>query len=290
MLRGIDVSHHNPNPDFNQAKAAGVSFVYIKATEGVSFRDPQCQPNALNAMRAGLHIGFYHFARPGIDQPEDEAKNFVEAISIFKYDLIPVLDLEVNQKDLSGEELHQWARKFIDAVKSKTGHNVMLYTDLYFWNQYPELQKLNDVPLWVAAYRQTAPAVSWTVWQYTDKESIPGVGTCDANYIADLTKILIAPPEPKPAQPAKPTKPSQPVKPVVNLPNVVLKPGDHGPAVKAVQEALNKLNFKCGEADGIYGPKTADAVLRFQKMYGIKPFDGIYGPKTREKMLELLKG
>jgi lysozyme len=32
--RGIDLSHHNPNPDFSKAKAAGITFVYIKATEG----------------------------------------------------------------------------------------------------------------------------------------------------------------------------------------------------------------------------------------------------------------
>lgn len=284
MIRGIDVSHHNPNPDFNQAKAAGVEFVYIKASEGATFRDPQFQPNALNALKAGLHVGFYHFAHPGINQPEDEVKNFVDAISIFKYDLIPVLDLEVNQKDLSDEELYQWAREFIDGVRSKTGHNVMLYTGLYFLNQYPALQKLNDVPLWVAAYRPTPPAVSWTVWQYSDKENVPGVGACDANYLSDLAKILIAPIV------AKPTKPSKPAQPNLTLPNKVLKPGDRGDDVKAVQVALNRLNFKCGEPDGIYGPKTEDAVLRFQKMYGIKPFDGIYGPKTREKMIELLKG
>lgn len=74
----------------------------------------------------------------------------------------------------------------------------------------------------------------------------------------------------------------------VSLPNVTLKKGSKGTDVKTVQNALNKLNFKCGTADGIYGDKTVDACLRFQKMYGVKPYDGIYGTKTRAKMLELL--
>lgn len=74
-----------------------------------------------------------------------------------------------------------------------------------------------------------------------------------------------------------------------SLPTGVLKVGDKGAAVKTLQNALNSVYFKCGTADGIYGAKTADAVLRFQKMYGIKPYDGIYGPKTRAKLAEVLK-
>ncbi|AZV43751.1 N-acetylmuramoyl-L-alanine amidase [Peribacillus asahii] len=75
----------------------------------------------------------------------------------------------------------------------------------------------------------------------------------------------------------------------IKLPNGVYKKGDKDNAVKQIQEALNELNFKVGKADGIYGSQTQDAVLRFQKMCGIKPYDGIYGDKTRKEMLEQLK-
>jgi len=87
------------------------------------------------------------------------------------------------------------------------------------------------------------------------------------------------------------TKPATEAKPETNtsLPTGVLKLGDKGAAVKMLQNALNSVYFKCGTADGIYGAKTADAVLRFQKQYGIKPYDGIYGPKTRAKLAEVLK-
>ncbi|MGE0912084.1 peptidoglycan-binding domain-containing protein, partial [Bacillus atrophaeus] len=40
--------------------------------------------------------------------------------------------------------------------------------------------------------------------------------------------------------------------------------------------------------DSYYGPKTADAVRRFQLMNGLNP-DGIYGPKTKAKLEALLK-
>jgi peptidoglycan hydrolase-like protein with peptidoglycan-binding domain len=47
--------------------------------------------------------------------------------------------------------------------------------------------------------------------------------------------------------------------------------------VKKLQTALNRLGFSCGEADGDFGPKTEDAVKRFQKAHGLDA-DGEFGP------------
>ncbi|AME08047.1 hypothetical protein AUL54_17850 [Bacillus sp. SDLI1] len=41
-------------------------------------------------------------------------------------------------------------------------------------------------------------------------------------------------------------------------------------------------NAKNHGVDGIYGPKTANAVKRFQITNGLQA-DGIYGPKTKDK-------
>ena len=57
----------------------------------------------------------------------------------------------------------------------------------------------------------------------------------------------------------------------------MIRPGDHGSAVKAVQEHLNIT------ADGIFGPQTRKAVLAFQKSHGLVP-DGIVGVRTRKAM------
>jgi lysozyme len=275
MIKGIDVSHHNGTPDFGKAKDAGVAFAYIKATEGKTYRDPQFQPNAYNAMKAGLSVGFYHFARPDNDnKPEDEAQNFVAAISPIKYALLPVLDLEV-AVSMSDEALYRWAKTFIDTVKAKTGHATMLYTGLHYLNSRPALMKLaSQVPLWIAAYRSTEPSISgweWTMWQFTDKGDIPGVGRCDVNYLKDLSAISLN----KPAS----LKPSGP-----NYPGHPLKRGDRGGSVKVLQKRLNI------PADGIFGPLTEQAVKNWQRLHDehgriVAPgkglaVDGIVGPKT----------
>lgn len=82
-----------------------------------------------------------------------------------------------------------------------------------------------------------------------------------------------------------------------NLPSGILKvtrPLTKGPQVTAVQKALSSLYYypdkgaKNNGIDGYYGPKTANAVNRFQLMNGLAA-DGIYGPKTKNKIEQLLK-
>jgi hypothetical protein len=55
---------------------------------------------------------------------------------------------------------------------------------------------------------------------------------------------------------------------------VVVKRGDRGSAVRAIQEALGV------GADGVFGPVTERAVKRFQRRNGLVA-DGIVGPQTR---------
>ncbi|WP_391509464.1 peptidoglycan-binding domain-containing protein [Bacillus pumilus] len=96
---------------------------------------------------------------------------------------------------------------------------------------------------------------------------------------------------------SSPSKSTSKPKTTYNLPSGVLKvtkPLTKGSAVKAVQQALAAVYYypdkgvKNNGVDGYYGPKTADAVKRFQLMNGLTP-DGIYGPKTKAKLVKLLK-
>ncbi|MBU7594850.1 N-acetylmuramoyl-L-alanine amidase [Metabacillus halosaccharovorans] len=66
------------------------------------------------------------------------------------------------------------------------------------------------------------------------------------------------------------------------LPSGVLRRGDQGESVRQLQRALKQINYNPGTVDGIYGPRTEDAVRRFQSMYAALKDDGIYGPNTRK--------
>ncbi len=74
----------------------------------------------------------------------------------------------------------------------------------------------------------------------------------------------------------------------------VTSPMRKGDDVRQIQNALASLYFypdkgaKNNGIDGVYGPKTANAVKRFQSVNGLTA-DGIYGPKTKVKIEEELK-
>ncbi|MBU8697574.1 peptidoglycan recognition protein family protein [Bacillus pumilus] len=116
--------------------------------------------------------------------------------------------------------------------------------------------------------------------------------------IAHTSKKATA--KPTKATPVKNTpskqKASKPKK-SFNLPPGIIKvtkPLTKGAGVKALQEALAAVYYypdkgaKNNGVDGYYGPKTADAVKRFQLMHGLAA-DGIYGPKTKAALQKALK-
>jgi hypothetical protein len=72
--------------------------------------------------------------------------------------------------------------------------------------------------------------------------------------------------------------------PHVALPTTTLKPGDTGAQVKALQRALKALGYPVGKVDGDYGPATKTALAAFQHASGLTA-DGIFGPKTLDALI-----
>ncbi len=65
--------------------------------------------------------------------------------------------------------------------------------------------------------------------------------------------------------------------------NSYLRYGSRGNDVVKLQNALNSEGLSAGNADGIYGYKTYNAVIRFQKANGLTQ-DGVAGPITQTKL------
>jgi len=61
-----------------------------------------------------------------------------------------------------------------------------------------------------------------------------------------------------------------------------IKPGDKGEGVKVIQRALGLI------ADGIYGPKTKTALIKFQDNHANIDSNGVVGPKTWAELVKLL--
>lgn len=147
-----DLSSNNATePNWVALKRAGVSAVWLKATEGLTWNDPTFQNRRKAANKAGLRVGAYAFARPDLHPygAEAEARHFVQTVGhVGATDLRPVLDYERISSQGHDEA---WARNWTGVVKDKLGVGPLFYS-------YPGLisslkfSKPVGYGLWLAAY------------------------------------------------------------------------------------------------------------------------------------------
>src|SRR3954471_14381084 len=74
---GVDVSSYQPSFDWPSAAAQGISFAYVKATEGITYRNPRFAEQYNGSYRAGMIRGSYHYARPNRSGGAAQAEYFV---------------------------------------------------------------------------------------------------------------------------------------------------------------------------------------------------------------------
>ncbi|MGF6358088.1 lysozyme [Paenibacillus sp. 4624] len=175
--QGIDVSHHNGNIDFKKVVADGISFVFIKATQGKSFRSSKFLQFVKDAKAAGLLIGAYHYvddSAGSVEAAKAEAQNFYRAIQdaggIGVFDLPPVMDYESNKKGYSKTTITAVAKTFLEEIHKLTGVKPLVYTYPAFIDNF---SGLSGYPLWIARYSAQTPAdasgwTRWDFWQYSD--------------------------------------------------------------------------------------------------------------------------
>ncbi|AWB45310.1 hypothetical protein DCC85_14470 [Paenibacillus sp. CAA11] len=199
--QGIDVSHHNGSISWDQVRAAGKSFVFIKASQGISYRDPKFLTNVKEARRAGLLVGAYHFLdATSAATAKAEASNFHSAMQAAGgpavFELPPVLDYEDNPGKLSKVQITAVAEAFLTEIERLTGRKPLLYSGNSFAGNFEA--KLSKYKLWVARYSTevpyTVPAWSaWSFWQYSSKGKVAGIqGNVDLNEYAGTVEELYA--------------------------------------------------------------------------------------------------
>jgi GH25 family lysozyme M1 (1,4-beta-N-acetylmuramidase) len=163
MLQGIDVSAYQSSA-YN---TGGLSFVFIKATEGHSYVNPKLTAQTKTGRNAGCVVGFYHFLWPG--SLTTQAEYFVNHSPEKAGDILAV-DWETTGDGTHASNAEK--DSFIRKVKQLRPHNrVVLYTNRDFWLNIDTTSYAGD-GLWIADYvTEGHPRIKakWRFHQYTSE-------------------------------------------------------------------------------------------------------------------------
>ncbi|MEU3410866.1 glycoside hydrolase family 25 protein [Streptomyces sp. NPDC006658] len=163
MLHGIDVSA------FQSSSYAtdGLSFVFVKATEGRSYVNPRLAAQTKRGRDAGLVVGFYHFLWPG--HLGAQADYFLRHTPDRPGDVLAV------DWENTGEGTHASNAekdRFIRRLKEMRPDNrVVLYCNRHFWLDIDTTSYAGD-GLWIADYVGAGkPRIKakWRFHQYTSE-------------------------------------------------------------------------------------------------------------------------
>lgn len=179
---GIDVSGHQGTVDWNAIKKAGISFAFVKATEGRTFVDDTFADNWSEMKRVGVLRGAYHFFLP--DRSADEqADNFLQTVNHDSGDLLPVLDIEVS-KGIDSSAIIRGMKRWLDLVENAVNRKPIIYTYPNFWSStLGNPTGFSQYPLWIAHFTTASrPLIpgdwkDYTFWQFTESGTVTGVST-----------------------------------------------------------------------------------------------------------------
>ncbi|MFF7453419.1 glycoside hydrolase family 25 protein [Kitasatospora sp. NPDC008115] len=189
-VRGFDSSHHSHETrngdkafDWPAVARGGQSFVYLKATEGLTFDDGWFGRDLAGARSVGLVHGAYHFFKPDKDGAA-QADHFVDVLrregltGSRPGELPPALDLEECGKD--GRIPLGQVKAFLQRVRQATGTEPVVYTRRNVVDDcLGGTKELSGYRSWLARYGSTEPrplpgATGWDFWQYSERAEVPG--------------------------------------------------------------------------------------------------------------------
>jgi lysozyme len=210
MTLGIDASADQGTLDVAVLQAVGVSFAWLKATDGLHDVDAQFHPSAAACVARGLPFGCYGVLEAyGAALAAAQAAHFADTIAGCGAALAPWLDFEVRGKPGArppAADVLASAVAWCDAVEQRIGRRVIVYTFPAFIASLAQeggsavvasLAALAMRPLAIAHYDVASPTVpglwkDWTVWQRSGNGAakLPWAPYLDVDV--DVTRLSVA--------------------------------------------------------------------------------------------------
>ena len=178
-MKGIDVSVHNGNIDWNKVKSAGIEFAILRAGFGrlEKQKDEKFEQNYAGAKAAGIPVGAYWYSYAMTpEEAELEANVFLKVIKGKQFEMPVYFDLEEKKQfDLGKEKVSAIMRAFLEKVE-KSGYFTGLYGSASSLTTHTADDIKSHYTIWLAHWvNQTNYSGAYAVWQYFEKGHVDGI-------------------------------------------------------------------------------------------------------------------
>jgi len=178
-VRGVDVSRYQGQIDWDTLASSGISFAFIKATEGSSHVDPCFRYNYEEARKTGLRTGAYHFFSYD-SEGRTQAEHYIAVVEKADDMLPPVIDLEFYGDKEQNPPKQDQVRKELTVMLDRLEEHYSMKPIIYATEKSYALYLAGSFQAYDIWIRNviTTPQLSdhreWTFWQYTDRGKLAG--------------------------------------------------------------------------------------------------------------------
>lgn len=208
---GIDVSRYQGNIDWKKVAASGIDFAMIRVGyrttgSGTITADSHAKYNMQQADKYGIKVGVYFFSTAiSVEEAKAEANWVAQYISAYNITYPVAYDCEGfgNSKNrhcgIGFEKRTDNAIAFMECIKQH-GYTPLFYGSKSDMEDEPEwdMDKISSLyNVWVAQYpakpypetQYSAYSGRYMMWQYTNKGSVPGIGTAVDMNVGYLEEV-----------------------------------------------------------------------------------------------------
>ena len=192
VKKGIDVSEHQKEIDWDKVKTKGFDFCYIRAgrrgyTEGGLCEDSYFEKNIQGAKSCGMELGVYFFSQAiTVAEAIEEANWVLERISGYNITLPIAFDWEkidaedARTADLDITRLTDCAVAFCETIR-RAGYTPCVYYNRTTGYYRYDLSRLTTYPVWFALPCSPPDIIhpsfyyKLDMWQYSLTGQVPGI-------------------------------------------------------------------------------------------------------------------
>ncbi len=189
VLRGIDVSKHQGEIDWEKAAADGIDFAILRVggrgwTEGQIYDDACFEEYYASANAEGLRLGYYFYSQAVTTaEAVEEADYVIDKLRGRRVDGPVVFDWETagsksaRTNDLPVSVVCDCAVAFCERIR-EAGYTPMVYMNAYDGYVRYNVGRLKDYAIWYAGqYNGEYPRFMYDfeIWQYTSSGDLDGI-------------------------------------------------------------------------------------------------------------------